>query len=411
MIAWTPIVRRAYRYMTSWTAGSYQSIDVTPVQTHDVEIIHDKPSRTLKHLLKANHVNYAILYHNLEFNNHLPHILCSAYLLGANEDQLHHIYNNEIKELEEWTDSPGEIDLHDWRLFLGDKRYQRAYVDFFEDELALKHDYDWKTVAREFLFEGSNPLINSVISGLGHPLIHLGYAFEFNNREIAMEALGEIASEYDFLHKYSDDPSYTKPSPYTSTSPLEILQKISSDPRLDDTRKGGQDELGRLFQTHEDIVLEYWNSWTITDPLKQFQNSQEAAVAVLTATVAQGAANYNFFLCHVLTTSHAVRILLPSIPAKFHVPVVRQWWLLTIGVYITQLRPKIDNSPIETTALSDKDWKHISHLAITGPHRTDSHYVKAIRAMKEAASTWGDVDKKYLRAAVRFSEEFDGWSF
>jgi hypothetical protein len=31
--------------------------------------------------------------------------------------------------------------------------------------------------------------------------------------------------------------------------------------------------------------------------------------------------------------------------------------------------------------------------------------------MKEAASTWGDPDEWYLKAAVKFVDEFDGWGF
>jgi hypothetical protein len=85
--------------------------------------------------------------------------------MGANTDQLHHIYDVESKELEEWQDSPSEITEDDWREFLGDKRYQRAYTDFFEDELALKYGYDWKKVADEYLFSGKNPLINCVVTG------------------------------------------------------------------------------------------------------------------------------------------------------------------------------------------------------------------------------------------------------
>ena len=165
MIAWQPIAQRLYKYATTWGSSSSQStFDLEPVTVHDVEHLPEKRSRTLKHLLKANHINHSILYHHLQFSNHTPHILCSAYLLGANEDQLHHIYDEESKELEEWQDSPAEISHDDWRLFLGKREYQRAYVDFFEDELALKHDYDWKTVAMEFLFEGKTPLINCAIS-------------------------------------------------------------------------------------------------------------------------------------------------------------------------------------------------------------------------------------------------------
>lgn len=42
--------------------------------------------------------------------------------------------------------------------------YQRAYVDFFEDQL-VAFGYDWKKVLDYFMYEGDQPLINSVISG------------------------------------------------------------------------------------------------------------------------------------------------------------------------------------------------------------------------------------------------------
>lgn len=40
-------------------------------------------------------------------------------------------------------------------------RYQRAYVDFFEDEL-VSHGYDWKKVVANYLFEGKEPLFNAL---------------------------------------------------------------------------------------------------------------------------------------------------------------------------------------------------------------------------------------------------------
>ena len=55
---------------------------------------------------------------------------------------------------------------------------------------------------------------------------------------------------------------------------------------------------------------------------------------------------YDFFYVHLLTTSHAVRIILPLIPAEYHVRLVREWWLLVIAIYIAQLRPKIDKQRI-----------------------------------------------------------------
>jgi len=43
-------------------------------------------------------------------------------------------------------------------------RYQRAFIDFFEDQLVSKK-YDVKEVINEFLLRGKEPLINGIISG------------------------------------------------------------------------------------------------------------------------------------------------------------------------------------------------------------------------------------------------------
>jgi len=406
-----PLVGSIYQYLTSGNSGSVQAIDIPSVEIHDVETTPEKRPRTLKHLLKANHVNHSIIYHNLQFDNHMPHILCSAYLLGASVDQLHHIYEEDSKNLEEWHDSPSEITDLDWQDFYGDKRYQRAYVDFFEDKLTYKYNYKWKGVVEEYLLVGEEPLINCLIGGLGHPLIHLGYAYEFNSREIAMEGLALAASQHNFLHKYIDDKSYTNVSSYSTTSPLDILHKIAADKRIDGLfDKHGAGNIEPLFERHEALVMEHWNAWTIADPVKQFQESQEAAVALFVSTVQPGTHAYDFFMCHLLTTSHAVRILLPVVPRKYHINLVRQWWLLTIAVYIAQLRPKIDESLIGRPDLGNKGWKYVEDKAVNGPWASDPHFVKALRAMKEAAFTWGDVHEWYLTAAVRFADDFEGWT-
>ncbi|KAH6670634.1 hypothetical protein B0J14DRAFT_596663 [Halenospora varia] len=407
MISWAPIVNRIHRYLTTSDYTS-QSINLESVEIHDVETAPEKRPRTLKHLLRANHVNHAIIYHHLQYHNHMPHLLGSAYLLGADVAQLQKIYDTESKELEEWQDSPAEICDADWRDFLGDKKYQRAYVDFFEDELALKFNYDWSKVAEEYLFSGKNPLINGVIAGLGHPLIHLGYAYELSSKEVGMEALAMSCTAYNFLHKYIDEPTYTRESTYTTTSPLEIIHKIHNDKRFDGLFQGhGDKNIQDLFFNHESLVLEHWNAWKISDPKKQFEESQEAAVALVVRTVKPGTHAYDFFMVHILTTSHAVRILLPIIPKRFHISLVRQWWLLTIAVYIAQLRPKIDD---DIEVKPGKQWNYVDLMAVNGPWSTDAHYVKALRAMKQAAFTWGDVHERYLAAAVHFADDFKGWT-
>jgi hypothetical protein len=43
------------------------------------------------------------------------------------------------------------------------RRYQRAYLDFFEDELVL-NGYDWKKVVDLYLLSGEQPLINGIVA-------------------------------------------------------------------------------------------------------------------------------------------------------------------------------------------------------------------------------------------------------
>lgn len=224
-----------------------------------------------------------------------------------------------------------------------------------------------------------------------------------------MEALGLAATSYNFLHKYLDDSKYSKPSTSSTSSPLQILQRVHSDKRFDNLfdHHGGSN-IEQLFKSHEALVLEHWNAWQLPNPKKQFEDSQHAAAALLVATHKPGS-SYDFFLVHLLTTSHAVRILLPLIPAKFHVALVRQWWLLTLAVYIAQLRPEIKLDTITGYDTKGRDWEWVDKQAVESKCALDAHYVKGLRAMKEAAQIWGDKEEYFIKASVRFGEEFDGW--
>lgn len=246
---------------------------------------------------------------------------------------------------------------------------------------------------------------------VGHPLIHLAYAYEMSSREVAMEALGLAATCYNKMHKYHDNPVLSQAeASYHSTSLFEIIEKVRSDKKLDRLFAApGDHNIEKLFESHEALLLDHWNAWTIENPLEQFRESQELATALFVATHTDSSEKYDFFLVHVLTTSHAVRVLLPWIPAKFQIPLVRQWWLVTLAIFIAQLRPEVSLDSIRDFDLQGRDWDWTAKLAVKGEYSTDSHYVKVLRALQESASTWTDHDGFYLKAAVKFASEFNGW--
>lgn len=157
-IGYIPVLNRL-------VASRPTAIILPSVEIHHVETNPDRRARCLKHLLKANHVNHAVVYNHLQWDNHCPHLLSSAYLLGGTEQHLNNIYDQEAKELEPWRPSPAEIIDNDWTDFLGDKRYQRAFLDYFEDKLVMDFAYDWKKVIAHFLFTGPEPLFHGLIGG------------------------------------------------------------------------------------------------------------------------------------------------------------------------------------------------------------------------------------------------------
>jgi hypothetical protein len=211
-----------------------------------------------------------------------------------------------------------------------------------------------------------------------------------------MEALSLIASSYNYLHKYLDDESYTKPSSKPSTSLLELLQRIANDDRFEGLlTEQACDDCDTLAEKakFEPLIMEYWNAWTIDNPKEQFEESQKAAVMLLVATVKDDKkGQYDFFLLHLLTTSHAVRILLPLIPGQFHISLVRQWWLLTLTTYVGQVRPKFDEKLIEQVDLEDKKWNYVTDKATNGPWAADEHFVKGKSLRKGSSHSYAYTD-------------------
>lgn len=146
-----------------------QIIDIPSVEVHDVETEQGGRAKCLKHLIKKNHANYSVLYHQLQFDNHTPHILSSAYLLGATEQQLHRLYEVESRGMAPWRDPPAEVTDRNWRDLLGQKEYQKGYLDYFEHLLASEFSHDWEKVVEHVMFKGEKPLISGVIGGRTSP--------------------------------------------------------------------------------------------------------------------------------------------------------------------------------------------------------------------------------------------------
>lgn len=276
-------------------------------------------------------------------------------------------------------------------------------------------------------------MLTVLVCPVAHPLIHLAYAFEMDSKDIAMEALAMACCCYNDMHKYLDDSKYTRSSNISSSSPSELLARISNDSRFDGASTdlaSTNSTIANLLADFEDPIMDYWNAWDFEDPVKALEAAQDAAVAVLIGS-ATPKSPFNFFFAHILTSSHAMRVLLPLIPADRQVSMLRQWWLLTIAIYIFRDRPVIDSKNINDS-LDGHDWAYVEDKTINSERCTEAHFVKGktshhtlctpvvtinannftvVRSLKEAEKTWGSKDNLYLLAACTFVDNYKSWAF
>ena len=379
----------------------------------------------LDQLLQRNHDDYSILYNSLRFHNHSPHFLGATYLLGGSVKQLDAIYDDLVYRdiLEPWKVSPGQIDLSNFRDYIGRKEYQRAWVDFFEAQLrAAGPNSSWQRLAVELILDcdsaagGTSPaLLDGLFADVGHPLIHLGYAFELDSPLIATEALALVATCYD-VQLSSRLSSITRSPGRPTSNLLELFSQVHHDETLPTFDYPGDDNLPSILRTekHLNTIQAYLNSWDDQSIASGLVQAQKLASLVLIATSPQvGGHGYDFFLVHLLTTLHGARVLVPHFP-KQHYPTLMRGWLFTAFlIYTTQNRPRLDPTYVTEYDLNGRNWQYVRRQALEGPHASDAHFVKACRALMEAPETSSQMDPQdqvwFLKCAVRFASEFRGW--
>lgn len=234
-------------------------------------------------------------------------------------------------------------------------------------------------------------------------------------RALAMEALTLAATSYydNDIFKYSDDPSYFQAeSLYKSPSIIEILDKVHKDERFNNEALAipGEQNMVFIFRDHEAALLDHCNAWTIcSDQRSHFRESQKAAVTIFMGTKTPEN-KYDKSLVHPLLMNHAIHVILPHTPGKVHISLVQQWWLTTLAIYVSQLRPYIDFDVIATYNTRDKDWKWVAQQALRVSHSTDAYFLQTLRVLKELGEAWQDPEEYYLKAAVKLVDDFDGWT-
>ncbi|KAJ6099670.1 hypothetical protein N7467_001205 [Penicillium canescens] len=385
---------------------------MSPVPVYDVINFSDARTEKLGELLAKGHDTVAPLRDpKLILHSHLPHFLGSAYALGADKDQLVRSYEHEITQLVPIGRGfirGDAISGDNWRNFVAQKEYTVAYVDFFDGQVK-GHEGAWTKVLEEYLYSGDEPLINGFTGGLGHPFIHLAYAYEFASPQVATQALSQGCTEYNPLHTLLDHPSVDN-STYKTTSLSEVIERVRKDSRFDSVlSEPGILNLDILTQRqHLDIVREHWNAWQVVDPIRQFEECCDLAVLIALSN-GDMERSFDFYNAHILTVAHALRVLWTYLPPKHLATVLKQYVLFVILTYVSQLRPDFGIEVLEEVTLDGRGWDWVINTALNSKWALDVHFFKVVRAPKVFEETFGRKEDIYLKAAIKYVTEFRGW--
>ncbi|KAF4625414.1 hypothetical protein G7Y89_g12759 [Cudoniella acicularis] len=385
--------------------------ELKPLSFCDMETLSDERTQTLRRLLKEGHNSVAPLRDpKLILHSHLPHLLGSAYALGASSDLLQKCYDQEtsnLKNIDEGFIRGDKISKETWRNFLADKTYTVAYVDYFDEEIKKK-DGDWKSVLNEYLYAGTEPIINGHTGGLGHPFIHLAYAYEYQSKGVASEALSMGCTEYFPLHGLIDYPS-PDTSTYKTQSLADVIERVRTDSRFDGLLTvPGITNFDPILKQHFVTVVEHWNAWEVVDTVQQFEQLCDLSV-LLAISDGDPEKSFDFYHVHLMTICHALRVIWQEFPADRQVALLRQYGLFAILIYVAQLRSHFGMEGIEAVKTEGRDWTWVTKTALAHKWVLDAHFFKVVRAPKVFSETYGEKNDFYLKAAIKFLTEFRGW--
>lgn len=243
---------------------------------------------------------------------------------------------------------------------------------------------------------------------MAHPAIHLAYAYEFAMPEVASQALSLACTEYPKFHRLLDREPSNRP-PYKTSSLAEVLSHVQQDARFDGVVKTpGTVNYDLVLKEAYDAAVEHWNAWQIGDVATAMENICDVSVLVAIGS-GYSEGKYDFFYAHILTAAHAFRVLLPNFPQERHHSLLRQYGLYTILMYVLQLRLDVNVENIDSFDLAGRDWDWVAKSALENKWGLDDHFFKVVRGIKSFRDLYGEKDGFYLKAAVKFVSEFNGW--
>ena len=321
---------------------------------------------TLAALLAKNRENHPVYGGGLA--NHLSMELCALAALGATAQRLNEFSADYSKRLTPFPGGGVKIARDNWRAQLRNDGALHGFAQYFESELRSRGR---DVVLREVL----EVFAPTVSSELFHCMIRTAYGVQFDDdAEIAhglaywaimQESLGALGSGAGSEHDFA-----------------ALLARVRETPALAKAQLTGNSNPGRMLQASRlDGFAALVDSFAADD---------KALDSVARASLELYAATRSFVALHAVTSTHALRILLPYFPDR--ALAVRYQAQALIAAYIRMGAPAIEAQ----SAADAPAWEPTVAKAVASADDHDAKFVYACR--DEQSARGGDL---YRVAAAR----------
>ncbi len=321
----------------------------------------------LRGLLAVNRTKHPRYHGGLA--NHLSMALCAEHSLGASDERLNAFAKKYSAMLDPMPTIGPTVDRKHWKDALGHEEALFGLVKFFEADM---HERGREVALREAL----DVLSPSLNSDAFHCLIRTGFGVRFDDD-------AEIAHGLAYWTITADSLGALKSVETSERDPRALLERIRTDATLANASISGGSIKGRMHQASQlPAFAEISSSLSIDD------HSLESIAREMLALFASTG---NFTALHAVTSTHALRMLLPfasdrELLLRYH------WQALTaafIGIGSPRAKEKFaDNAP---------DWNAIATRAVASD---DDHDAKLVFACHEEQAHRGG-DSYRFAAALR----------
>ena len=293
-------------------------------------------------------------------SNHLPMCLHARHMLGASIEQLERFYESYIESLE--LKNQDVLENFNWIEHLGKHKFSAEYSKFFNQQILENGINNTLEHYLPILFKG-------VGGAAFHPLIRLSYALEMKDDSEVAEALASWCMGYLELNSAIEDTNRFATEIITTLSLLEITDDDISAPSVYLRMKKANGL--KLFKSD------------VQNP-KNLKVNELADLALKVFLSEQ-----NFTTLHMITATHALRLVLPYIRNKKEA--LKYYWIAFASTYISVKSPSVENLISDAPILS---WKELSNKAIKSD---DDHWCKFVYTCMEEDDVY--TDNRYLIAA------------